>query len=277
MEKRSRSILTIVLYLFVLGGSASCGNNDIDVNFPDVNFLPSNNTSFEAKAAFSFDIAADNRSLLRVQGVNGRIDIRGIEGASWVRITGTRLVGSYSIQDAYAALPDLTVHAQGLANEVLVETEQPQNTGGRRYIVDYTITMPSDMAVQLTSTNGSVTLDGVASDVMVDTVNGDVTLTGIVGSAAVHLANGRIDSEVTLPLGGTIDLDVANGSIDLAIPASTSAGFSAAVGIGSIGVTNLVLLNEVSTATARSGILGSGQGTIALDVSGAGYITVVGK
>jgi hypothetical protein len=109
----------------------------------------------------------------------------------------------------------------------------------------------------------------------VNNANGEVTIIGIIGSAFVNVANGTIKSGVTLPLHGTIDLNMGNGNINLAIPTHTSAGFSAMVSIGSISVSNLVLQNEVSTPTSRRGKIGNGQGTISLG-TGNGHIRVSG-
>jgi DUF4097 and DUF4098 domain-containing protein YvlB len=107
-------------------------------------------------------------------------------------------------------------------------------------------------------------------------VNGDVTLFEIFGSLFVYLVNGDIESDVTLPLDGIIDLYMVNGSIDLYIPTDTSAEFLAAVFIGDISTSNLVLKNEVRTSTSLSGSLGYGQGTIFLEIENAGNINVFG-
>ncbi len=240
----------------------SCGDGDINIDFSGINFPPARNTNFKAEEPFSEEVEIGNRSQVRLQGVSGEITITGISGANSVMITGIKRVGSDSTQDAEEHLQELEVNVQSLANEIFIETIQPQDTGGRRYLVDYTITLPKDLEIQLANVNGIVILDAIDNDVTVNNVNGNVTLMEIVGSAFVNLVNGVIESEVTLPLNGTIDLNTVNGNINLAIPANTSAGFSAAVTIGSISVSNLVLQNEVRTSTSLSGTLGNGQGTI---------------
>ena len=55
-------------------------------------------------------------------------------------------------------------------------------------------------------------------------------------------------------------------AIDLSIPQTTSAQFSATLATGSITLTNLILSNDTVTPGSRSGTLGSGDGTIDLDV-----------
>jgi len=162
------------------GGSSSSKNND-----------------FEAEEPFSFEVDVVNQIQLRLQGINGEIDITGIGGANSVIITGTKRVGSYNIHDAEEHLDELEVNVQDLVDEISVETVQPQNPGGRDYVVDYTITLPSDFEVQVANVNGLITLDSINSDVAVDNVNGQVTLIDIMGSASLNVVNGEIESEVS--------------------------------------------------------------------------------
>lgn len=88
------------------------------------------------------------------------------------------------------------------------------------------------------------------------------------------MTSGTLDSEITLPVDGTIDLHTVNGNINLAIPADTSAELSAHVIFGSISVSTLLLQNETSTSDFLIGTLGDGQGTITLEAEVTGDIRV---
>ncbi len=269
----------ILLFLTTSITLASCGDGDININVDDViddGICQVDNTDFEAEDSFSFEVQVGNSSKLRLEGVNSEITITGTSSANSVTITGIKRVGSDSTQDAQEHLQELEVNVQSLTNEVFVETIQPQDTGCRKYVVDYTITLPRNLKVQVKNFNGIVTIDSMDNDITVNNVNGNITLTEIVGSALVNLVNGIIESKVTLPLNGTIDLNTLNGDINLTIPVNTSAEFSAVVNIGSISVSDLVLQNEVSTSTSLSGTLGSGQGTISLESEEIGDISVSG-
>jgi hypothetical protein len=191
-------------------------------------------------------------------------------------IAAIKRVQSDSAEDAEAHLQELEVIVQDLANEVRVDTIQPIDDGGRNYIVDYTITLPNFLETHVENTGGTVTLDSINNDVTVINVGGNITLRNILGSAVIDLVAGTIEGEVTLPLNGVIDMETVTGDIHLAIPVNTSAELSAAVFLGSISVTNLVLQNEVITSTFRSGTLGSGQGTITLEAGTVGDISVSG-
>ena len=89
------------------------------------------------------------------------------------------------------------------------------------------------------------------------------------------MAQSGIEAEVTLPEDGTINLNLVTGNIELDIPQSTSAEFSASVVTGTISLSDLVLQNQASTPGSLTGTLGSGEGTISLNVV-TGSISVQG-
>ena len=233
---------------------------------------------FEEKESFSFEVTVDNHDQFNLLGVNSEIIITGESGADSVMITAIKIVQStISTLDAKEHLQELEVDWESVANTVSVETIQPKDTAERNYRVDYTITLPKYFKIQVNSVNAVVTLNSIENDVTVNIANGEVTLLNIYGSALVNLANGAIDSEVALPLQGTIDLKVATGGhIHLAIPINTSAEFSANTLFGNINVSSVfVFQDEVKTSTSLSGTLGSGQGMISLgtmgDISVSGF------
>lgn len=274
--KSKLGIHTILLWLFASAGLISCSSGDVTLNVDGGILPPVTNTDFEAEETFFFEVDVENRTRLRLQAINSEIGITGVIGANTVTITGVKRVGSDSLQDAEQRLEDLDVDVQALATEIIVTTDQPLATGGRRFEVDYTIALPKNFQIQVDNVNGIVMIEAIENDVTVNNVNGTVTLADIVGNALVDIVNGTIDSEVTLPLNGVIDLSTDNGNIDLAIPVNTSAQFSAVVNIGSITISNLVLQNEVITPTSRSGTLGTGQGTITLEAKATGSISALG-
>ncbi|MGB2989370.1 MAG: hypothetical protein WBC98_05380, partial [Candidatus Zixiibacteriota bacterium] len=63
--------------------------------------------------------------------------------------------------------------------------------------------------------------------------------------------------------------------IELDIPQNTSAEFSATVVTGTISISDLILQNQVSTPGSLSGTVGSGEGTISLNVV-TGSVSVKG-
>jgi DUF4097 and DUF4098 domain-containing protein YvlB len=242
----------------------------------NISGITTTSLAFKAEEGFAFEVDGGHRSRLQLQAINGEVSISGSSESDSVVITGTKRIESASAEDAEAHLPELDVKVRELADEVFVETIQPNGSGGQNYIVDYTIILPKNFEIQVSQVNGIVTIESMTNTVAVTLANGTVTLDDIVGSASVTAINGKIDGDVTLPLDGTITMSTTNGTIVLGIPQDTSAAFSARAGFGDkIRVSNLVLQNEVRTSTSLSGTLGDGQGTIVLTTV-TGSIQVAG-
>ena len=222
------------------------------------------NTNFVATEAFHFSIEVQNQTMFTISGINGNIVINGISNADSVIITGQKSVGSESVADAQASLLNLNVIVQGSANEVTVKTDQPEQTGGRNYNVNYQVTLPKDFKISAGNVNGTVSVDSINNNVNAANVNGQVLLTDIVGNTAASLVNGQITAKITLPSSGTIGLANVNGNVALQIPINSSAAFSAGLVNGTITINNLTLQNQVSSNTKVTGTLGSGDGTISL-------------
>lgn len=225
-----------------------------------------------AEQDFSFDIDASAVSRLRVEGINGGIAITGSATATSVIVQGVREVRG---PNARSHLAELQVATQQVGDEVVVRTTQPSPRGNRQYTVDYEIVIPRRLAVSVLNANGGIAVASVANDVSVANANGGIVLDDIVGDVLVQLGNGAVEADVTLPLDGTLEMGVGNGEIDLRIPRSTSALFSASVGTGMITLANLTLEDVVSTPATLSGRLGTGRGAIDLTL-GNGTITVTG-
>jgi DUF4097 and DUF4098 domain-containing protein YvlB len=252
-----------------------CGN-DVNVgggaNFPwpwpvDANVF--------VQKAFSEEVPIVAHLGLRLEAVNGEVEVTGQPGATSIKVTATLRVGADTLPDAQAGLALLEVQVTDAPGEVLVQTVQPSNPQGRQYIVNYTITLPPDLAADVSQANGHVTVEGVESPVGVDQGNGTVLLSAVVGDASVQLANGTIDASITLPPGGEIRLTTANGTIDLRIPTSTSAALSAMASTGTITWTNLTISGAVYTGSSLTGTLGGGAGIIDLK-TGNGNIDLTG-
>jgi hypothetical protein len=265
----------IIKILFVIFSLASCAVfiscNDTVTQVDD----EVSNTDFVATEAFYFSIAAQNRSMFSIAGINGNININGVSNTDSVIITGQKSVGSESVSDAQASLQNLNVVVQELTDGVSVQTDQPEQTGGRNYNVNYQITLPKDFLISAGNVNGIVSVDSINNTVNAANVNGQVLLTDIVGSSAVSLVNGQIAAKITLPLNGTIGLANVNGNVALQIPINSSAEFSAGLVNGIITITNLTLQNQVNTNTKVTGTLGNGEGTISLATVN-GYISATG-
>ncbi len=279
-RKRILHVTGMILALALLAACGGVSGGDLVINTGEWSgkwpwFWPDKAT-FIVEGDFSDNLPVAGRSRIRLDAVNGEIVITGQPGATSVTVTAEMQVGSnVSRQHAQEGLDQLRVLVADGSDEIFVQTLHPNNLDGRQYVVNYSIDVPSDLAVDVTQVNGHVTVLNIESSLFVEVENGDVYLSDIFGFATVSVDNGRIDGTVTLPPGGEIMLSTVNGDIDLRIPTSTSAELSVLVGFGAITWNNLDLLNAVHTNRSLTGILGDGTGLIDLETE-IGNIDVSG-
>jgi hypothetical protein len=239
MRTRTNTFVIALATLLILLISFGCADVVVDPEINPIDPGSINNTKFKARESFLYNVDIASQNTLKVVGINGEVNVESEQGTSQVTISGEKVVGSDTYQDAYSHLKDITVEINELTNELLVKTLQPQFSDGRSYQVNYTITVPSHLNI------------------------------------VVNNVNGKIDGRVLMQSNGMVDLSLQNGSIVLDIPQNTSADFSANLVIGSISLQNLTLYNRVVTSKSLQGRLGDGQGMITLrttngniDVSG---------
>jgi hypothetical protein len=230
----------------------------------------------EASATFAKTLSVGSRSAIQVVGRNGKVEIRGVPGATSITIDAVRRVRSDSQADAANYLDHLWVAVDWQPDEVVVKTIQPDYTHGRTYVVDYEITVPAYFLARVTNGNGTVRIEGLEADIHVENGNGDVKLVDVVGSSWVTVGNGEISTWAFLPDHGKIVNALGNGSVFLEVQSQVSASFGAKVGNGSISLSGLELLEMVSTKRQLKGVLGGGDGFIDLSV-GNGQIRVRGE
>jgi putative adhesin len=91
--------------------------------------------------------------------------------------------------------------------------------------VDLEIEVPMRTRLQMSAVNGGgITVDGVDSEIEINTVSGGITLTGVAGSVVAHAVNGRIAATIAraapqAPMAFTS----LNGDIDVTLPPSVKA------------------------------------------------------
>jgi hypothetical protein len=222
---------------------------------------------YYASSPFSFGFAVKSRSTFTLESVNGTVTITGDPDAKSIVVSGTRMVGSSSMQDAEAHLDDLTVVPDSSETEARVRTEQPTASGGRDYVVDYSITLPDTFVVAAGGANGELNLQSLKRGVTVGYANVSITGTSIEGDTRMAIANGEIEAALTLLPGGQVALSAANAQIRLGVPVDTSARVQATNANGSIAVENLTFTDEVRTDTSLTGTLGAGNGSINISIA----------
>jgi hypothetical protein len=273
---KSTSILIVCVSIgFLLGCSTG------DVGSPEFNIsgggFKTSDPDFTAEKTFEDELPVENQITVNVEAINGEVVVTGQSDAKNVMITAHLYVSSDTQEDAELHLDDLDILVTEDTNEILIQTVQPEeNFNGRQYLVEYDIIVPESFEVVTSQTNGSIAIFDIQNSVEVSNTNGDVLLSGIVGGVTADVENGAIEGTVVLPLNEMIDLSVNNGGLELSIPTSTSAEFSAIVnGIGEINVSDLDITDALRTSNSLTGTIGNGEGSIALSTVN-GNIEVIG-
>lgn len=260
----------LYIYLFFLIAlAAGCDLND-------GNSDKVNRTDRKAETTFTYEIDVANQTSFQVEAINGSITMTGVSDRSTVSISGVKTVGSESVEDAEEHLEQLEISITESASRIGVETIQPEDTGGRRYVVDYEIVLPEYLESVVIQVNGTITIEGMREELGVNLVNGDIQLEEIEASTRVSVVNGTIESDIAVPLDGVLEQTIVNGEIDLTIPDTTSAEFSAQIVNGSISLSGLSLSDQTITDKSVTGTLGSGNGTLSLQITN-GEIEVTGR
>ncbi len=234
-KKNSNQLLQSIIYLLSILLLLSCEVVVEDETHHDEGD-GAKNQNYSASEPFSYNIEIINQNYLRLNTINGNIEIIGIDNGTNVNISGDRIVKSDSHSDAEEQLEYLQVEIYENENGIVIKTDQPNDSNGREYKIDYYIEIPSNWQVYI------------------DHVNGTIDITNIKNN---------------------LDISLVNGILNLNIPTTTSANFNASVVTGSIHLNGLVLKNLNTTPTHTSGILGEGSGDLHIEIVN-GSITVNG-
>lgn len=266
----------MAMVLVVLSACSGSGN---DINFtvqgPNWPWPWTNNAKFFAYETFSQNVTVTGHINFDLDGVNGTVVINGQPGGDSVTVTAEARVGSDTIEDAQEGLDQLEISVTDNNSTIFVQTVQPVFTQGRQYVVDYTITVPSDLTVSMSIVNGHVTVNDMDNSVFVVAENGNVDFADIFGDITVSVENGSVNGNVTLPADGEAIISTVNGDVDLGIPTTTSAELFGHVTNGTISWENLELMDVTQTNTSLHGTLGDGTGLVDLTTVN-GNIVVVG-
>lgn len=228
-EKIIVAVSTLLSFLFVF----ACAEVSVD---PELNLNGSGGFSdnkIKAQEPFFHTIDITTQKTCKIEGINGTIDLESVSGTNRVTISGNKIVSANTYQDALSQLDYLKVEISKLTNELIVKTSQPQLSNGRTFSVNYTIKVPDNL------------------DLVIKSINGN------------------IKGKVTVPSQGIVDVRLTNGVLELNIPQTTSAEFSASTINGSISTHNLNLHNRIETFKSLQGTLEDGEGTISLKSTNA--------
>ncbi|MFJ2775365.1 MULTISPECIES: DUF4097 family beta strand repeat-containing protein [unclassified Kitasatospora] len=175
MRQQRRYVGALVLAGITVGGLSACSP---DKNFKDDSAIPEKITS------------------VRLDSTTGSVTLHGRAGADTVSV--------HRSVDYSGDKPGTTVTVE---NGALV-----LHGCGRHCSVGYTVELPAGLPISGQTSNGAISLSQVGQ-VNVSTTNGGITLDGVAGPAEVRTTNGAIKG--TGLNGDHVQAETSNGRIDL--------------------------------------------------------------
>ena len=182
-------------------------------------FISNLSTTDPFREAFSRTLPLSANGRLRLDNVNGRVEIIGSDRSDVV----IKALKHGKTQESVEATK---INVAASPDEIAIHTEQPpsetgfsaiwswlKNGGNNDATVDYAIQVPRHARLtNISSVNGRVVIDDVSGDIAASTVNGEMQVRDAAGSLKLSAVNGRIAAELASLGGGqSVSLNGVNG------------------------------------------------------------------
>ena len=208
---------------------------------------------------------------IRIVNSNGLIDIEGVDGST-VEVRAERIAKGSTEAAAKELLPRIIIKEDAKPDRVSIETERMSGIMiGAGFEVRYHVRAPKNALVNVTNTNGLVSVKGLAGKVVAHTTNGGVKGSGLSGGVDARTTNGGVTIDMASLGADPILLETTNGGVSLALPEKAKATVTASCTNGGISVGSLDNF-EVSEKSRRrlEGKLNGGGTSVELHTTNGG-------
>jgi hypothetical protein len=208
---------------------------------------------------------------IRIINTNGRIDIEGVDGTT-LEVRAERIARGATDAAARELLPRIVIKENVAPDRVSLETERMNGIMiGAGFEVRYHVRAPKNALVNVTNTNGQVSVVGISGKVVAHTTNGGVKGTALTGGVDARSTNGGVSVDMASVGPERISLETTNGGVTLMLPEQAKATVSASCTNGGISVGSLDNF-EVSEKSRRhlEGRLNGGGTEIELQTTNGG-------
>jgi hypothetical protein len=142
----------------------------------------------------------DHTPRLHVHNVSGETSITAAGAPGEIRVVARKRVSAGSEDRAKRLLQNLEIRMEKHGDEVLVEPHlYEQERGwldlfrGKRFRVDFDITVPAECAIDAQTVSGELNVEGVRGPLEIQTVSGDVRLEDLQGPLRLKSVSGDVD------------------------------------------------------------------------------------
>jgi hypothetical protein len=208
---------------------------------------------------------------VRIINTNGRIDVEPVDGST-LEVRAERIAKGATDSAARELLPRIVIKENVTPDRVTLETERMNGIMiGAGFEVRYHVRAPKTTLVNVTNTNGQVSVAGMSGKVVAHTTNGGVKGTALTGGVDARSTNGGVSIEMASVGPDRISLETTNGGVTLMLPDNAKATVSASCTNGGISVGSLDNF-EVSEKSRRhlEGRLNGGGTEIELQTTNGG-------
>jgi DUF4097 and DUF4098 domain-containing protein YvlB len=173
---------------------------------------------------------------IAIDNTNGKIEVEGTD-ATTVEVRAERIAKGATDTAARELLPRIVIKEDATPDRVSVRTERMGGIMiGASFEVRYHVRAPKNAVVNVSNTNGQVTLTGLNGKVTAHTTNGQVRGDTLTGPVEARTTNGGVNMDLSSIGKEPVRLHTTNGGVTLTLPESAKADISASVTNGGISV-----------------------------------------
>lgn len=211
---------------------------------------------------------------LEIGNVNGKIEVTPGTGNT-VEVVAQKIAYGPSQEAAKEALGRIDIKEEASASLVKIETKLQRGNGGLfsggNLQVQYTVKVPSNLDIQVSTVNGGVEISGLTGRVVAEATNGGVRGHDISGAIEASTTNGGVEVELSKVAEAGVKLETTNGGIKLRLPADAKASISARIVNGGIDAAGLSIQSSGGNSKRRlDGELNGGGPRIQLEGTNGG-------
>jgi hypothetical protein len=188
----------------------------------------------------SYELQAGSR--LSVTNVNGKIDVQPATGRQ-VEIVAEKSARGASTDAARQALGRIQILETVSPSEIRLETKLERSSGlsGGSLEVHYSMRVPPDVELKVSTVNGGIELTGLKGRVDAETTNGGIKATDLSGPLEASTTNGVVEADLVQVAEPGVRLECTNGGIRLRLPSDARATIAARITNGGIDTSGLTL------------------------------------
>ena len=212
---------------------------------------------------------------VEIINVNGKIHVSPGAGNS-VEVVAKKIGKGSSKEAAKQAIERIEIVDSSAGGSVKLQTKVDRSGGDGIFghsmgQVEYTVRVPANAELKLTTVNGGVEIEGVSGRITAEATNGGVRATDVAGTIEAVTTNGGVEVDLAKVPEGGVKLECTNGGIRLRLPSDSKATISARITNGGINAEGLNMQTRGESSRRRlDGDLNGGGPRISLEGTNGG-------